>query len=162
MFADEDIYFIETPLPSDDIDGYAKLAQASPVRVAAGEWLNTRFEFRELIDRNALDVIQPDVGRVGGLTEACRVAATARDRGLTVVPHCWKSAIGIAASAHLAAVSPTCTFIEFLPRELADSRLRRELCSEELPVENGHIPLPSRPGLGISLNEEALRTFQAH
>lgn len=162
MFADEDIYFIETPLPSDDIDGYAKLVQASPVRIAAGEWLSTRFEFRELIDRNALDVVQPDVGRVGGLTEACRVAASARDRGLTVVPHCWKSAIGIAASAHLAAVSPTCTFIEFLPRELADSRLRRELCSEELPVKDGRIPLPSKPGLGISLNEDALKAFQVH
>ena len=120
MFADEDIYFIETPLPSDDIEGYAKLVKASPVRVAAGEWLNSRFEFRELMDRDALDVVQPDVGRVGGLTEARRVAMAARDKGLVVVPHCWKSAIGIAASAHLAAVSPTCTYIEFLPRELAE------------------------------------------
>jgi len=160
MFADEDIYFIETPLPSDDIEGYAKLVQASPVRVAAGEWLNTRFEFRELMDRQALDVVQPDVGRVGGLTEAYRVASAARDRGLAVVPHCWKSAIGIAASAHLAAVSPTCTFIEFLPQQLADSRLRRELCDEELPVENGVIPLPVKPGLGITLNEAALKSFQ--
>ena len=73
MFADQDIYFIETPLPSDDIEGYAKLVKASPVRVAAGEWLNSRFEFRELMDRDALDVVQPDVGRVGGLTEARRV-----------------------------------------------------------------------------------------
>jgi L-alanine-DL-glutamate epimerase-like enolase superfamily enzyme len=160
MFADEDIYFIETPLPSDDVDGYSKLVQASPIRVAAGEWLNTRFEFRELMERNALDVVQPDVGRVGGLTEACRVASNARDRGLTVVPHCWKSAIGIAASAHLAAVSPSCSFIEFLPRELADSRLRRDLCSEELPVENGLIRLPDKPGLGVSLNEQALEVFR--
>ena len=73
MFADQDIYFIETPLPSDDIEGYAKLVKTSPVRVAAGEWLNSRFEFRELMDRDALDVVQPDVGRVGGLTEARRV-----------------------------------------------------------------------------------------
>jgi L-alanine-DL-glutamate epimerase-like enolase superfamily enzyme len=159
MFADEDIYFVETPLPSDDIDGYAKLCQASPVRIAAGEWQNTRFEFLEFMNRDALDVVQPDVGRVGGLTEARRVAQHARDRGLIVVPHCWKSAIGIAASAHLAAVSPTCTFIEFLPKELADSRLRRDLVSDELPMVNGTIPLPDRPGLGISLDEEALAAF---
>ncbi|MDP9138651.1 MAG: mandelate racemase/muconate lactonizing enzyme family protein [Pseudomonadota bacterium] len=160
MFAQEDIYFIETPLPSDDVDGYAKLVHACPVRVAAGEWLSTRFEFRELMERNALDVVQPDVGRVGGLTEARRVAMAARDRGLLVVPHCWKSAIGIAASAHLAAVSPTCSFIEFLPHQLADSRLRRELCSEELPVVDGIIPLPSKPGLGVTVSEEALGAFR--
>ncbi len=161
MFADQDIYFIETPLPSDDVDGYARLVHASPVRVAAGEWLSTRFEFRELWERNALDVVQPDVGRVGGLTEAVRVTMAARDRGLLVVPHCWKSAIGIAASAHLAAVSPNCPFIEFLPRQLADSKLRRELCSEELPVVDGIIPLPSRPGLGVTVNEAALQAFLA-
>ena len=159
MFADQDIYFIETPLPSDDIDGYAKLVQASPMRVAAGEWLQTRFEFRELMKRGALDVVQPDVGRVGGLTEARRVAIEARDRGLVVVPHCWKSAIGIAASAHLAAISPTCTFIEFLPKPLADSRLRIELCDSELEMEDGVIPLPQGPGLGIRVNEDALRKF---
>jgi L-alanine-DL-glutamate epimerase-like enolase superfamily enzyme len=160
MFVDQDIYFIETPLPSDDIEGYAKLVKESPMRVAAGEWLNSRFEFRELMDRDALDVVQPDVGRVGGLTEARRVAMAARDKGLAVVPHCWKSAIGIAASAHLAAVSPTCTYIEFLPRELADSSLRKDLCSVELPVVNGQIPLPTTPGLGVTINEDALVKYR--
>jgi L-rhamnonate dehydratase len=92
------------------------------------------------MNRDALDVVQPDVGRVGGLTEARRVAMHARDRGLLVVPHCWKSAIGIAASAHLAAISPTCTFIEFLPKQLADSRLRIELCDSELEMRDGVIP----------------------
>jgi len=160
MFAEEDIYFVETPLPSDDIEGYAKLAAASPVRIAAGEWLNTRFEFLELMEQDALDVVQPDVGRVGGLTEARRVALHARDRGVLVVPHCWKSAIGIAASAHLAAIAPTCSYIEFLPPTLADSRLRRELVSEELPVVDGLIPLPDKPGLGITVNEDALKAFK--
>jgi len=160
MFADADIFFVETPLPSDDVEGYAKLVHASPVRIAAGEWLNTRFEFLELVRAGALDVLQPDVGRVGGLTEARRVARIAEDHGLLVVPHCWKSAIGIAASAHLAAVSPTCTHIEFLPRELADSRLRIDLCSVELPVVDGRIPLPEAPGLGITLNEAALESFR--
>jgi L-alanine-DL-glutamate epimerase-like enolase superfamily enzyme len=159
MFAGEDIYFVATPLPSDDVDGYAKLCQASPVRIAAGEWQNTRFEFLEFMNRDALDVVQPDVGRVGGLTEARRVALHARDRGLAVVPHCWKSAIGIAASVHLAAVAPTCTFIEFLPNELADSRLRRDLVADELPVIDGLMPLPDRPGLGITLDDEALAAF---
>jgi L-alanine-DL-glutamate epimerase-like enolase superfamily enzyme len=130
------------------------------VRIALGEWQNTRFEFLEFMKAGAVDVVQPDVGRVGGLTEARRVALHARDRGLPVVPHCWKSAIGIAASAHLAAVAPTCSYIEFLPRELADSALRRELCSQELPVVDGRIPLPDRPGLGVTVDEAALERFR--
>ena len=160
MFAGEDIYFVETPLPSDDVDGYAKLCQASPVKIALGEWQNTRFEFLEFMNSKAVDVVQPDVGRVGGLTEAKRVAMHARDRGLIVVPHCWKSAIGIAASAHLAAIAPTCTYIEFLPSELADSRLRKELCSRELSVVDGRIPLPDFPGLGVTVDEDALKRFR--
>lgn len=160
MFADEDIYFVETPLPSDDLEGYAKLAGACDIRIAAGEWLNTRFEFRDYMERDALDVVQPDVGRVGGLTEALRVAAEARDRGLVVVPHCWKSGIGIAASAQLAAVSPACTYIEYLPAALADSRLRRELVLDEPALVDGRLPLPDRPGLGVALNEAALAAFR--
>lgn len=160
MFADQDIYFVETPLPSDDVEGYARLCDASPLRIAAGEWLNTRFECLEMMERGGLDVIQPDVGRVGGLSEARRVADQARDRGVVVVPHCWKSAIGIAASLHLAIVAGNCPFIEFLPRELADSRLRRDLTTGDFELSDGALPAPTRPGLGIELNEEAVETFR--
>jgi L-rhamnonate dehydratase len=67
---------------------------------------------------------------------------------------------GLAASAHLAAVAPTCTYIEFLPKELADSALRRDLCSHELPVVNGYIPLPRTPGLGVTVDEQMLKRFK--
>ncbi len=160
MFADADIFFIETPLPSDDIEGYAKLCSASPMRVATGEWLNTRFECLEAMDRGGVDVIQPDVGRVGGLTEARRVADHARDRGVVVVPHCWKSAIGIAASLHLAIVAGNCPFIECLPKELADSRLRRDLTVEDFELIDGVIPAPTVPGLGVSLSDDAVEQFR--
>jgi L-rhamnonate dehydratase len=160
MFADQDMFFVETPLPSDDLDGYAKLAAASPMRLAMGEWQTTRFEFRDLIDHGDVDVVQPDVGRCGGLTEALRVARYAEDCGRLVVPHCWKSALGIAASAHLAAVSPACVYIEYLPHELADSPLRKDLISVELPFVNGKMPLPDRPGLGVELNEDAIAKYR--
>ncbi len=160
MFSDADIYFVETPLPSDDIEGYGKLCAASSVRIATGEWLNTRFECLEAMDRGGVDVIQPDVGRVGGLTEARRVADQARDRGVVVVPHCWKSAIGIAASLHLAIVSGNCPLIEFLPKALADSRLRKDLTVEDFTLVDGVIPAPTEPGLGISLNEDAVKEFR--
>jgi L-rhamnonate dehydratase len=154
-----DLFFLETPLQPDDLDGYARLADASEVRIAAGELLQTRFEFAELIDRGRVDVVQPDVGRVGGITEALRVVEMARDRGKLVVPHCWKSGIGIAATAHVAAVSPNCPFIEFLPAAVSESSLRRELVADELCLVDGKLELPERPGLGITLNEAALAKF---
>ena len=158
-WADLDIYFLETPLQVDNLEGYAILARDAPMRIACGEWQNTRFEFIELMDRGNIQVAQPDVGRVGGLTEAMRVCHLAQDRGRLIVPHCWKTGIGIAATAHLAAATPNCPFIEFLPAELCESPLRRELVNEPLVMENGKIKLPERPGLGIELNPEALEKF---
>ncbi len=155
-----DLFFVETPLWIDNLEGYAVLSREAPMRIAAGEWQNTRFEFIDLMDRGLVDVVQPDVGRVGGFTEALRVCQLAQDRGRLVVPHCWKTGIGIAASAHLAAAVPHCPYIEFLPAELCESALRRELVADELQFRNGRLALPSKPGLGIELNREALQKYR--
>ncbi len=157
---DLDIYFVETPLQIDNLEGYARLHHEAPMPIAAGEWQNTRFEFADLMDVGLVDVAQPDVGRVGGLTEALRVCQMAAERGRRIVPHCWKTGIGIAASAHLAAVTPHCPYIEFLPARLCDSLLRKELVEDELQIEGGVLPLPKKPGLGIELNAAALGRFK--
>ena len=86
----------------------------------------------------------------------------ARERGRLIVPHCWKTGIGIAASAHLAAITPHCPYIEFLPANLCDSLLRKELVADELTIVNGQIPLPRQPGLGIEVKMEALRKFEVN
>ncbi len=156
-----DLFFLETPLQLDDLDGYAFLHDHSGIRIAAGELQNTRFEFLDLMDRGKVDVAQPDVGRVGGLTEARRVCDLAAERGRMIVPHCWKTGIGIAASAHLSAAAAHCPYIEFLPAQLSESALRRELVSDELQMTDGVIPLPQKPGLGIELNLDALEKFRA-
>ena len=160
MVEKENLYFIETPLSIEDLKGSAKLTQHCKTRVATGEMLQTRFECFDTIEKGNVDVIQPDVGRVGGLTEAKRVCDYAEDNGVLVVPHCWKSAIGIAASAHLSATSTACPYIEFLPRELADSQLRKDLVLNELKVLNGQIPLPESPGLGIEIDENKLLEYR--
>jgi L-alanine-DL-glutamate epimerase-like enolase superfamily enzyme len=154
-----DLFFVETPIDIDDLEGHAFLHEHSPVKIAAGEWQNTHWEFLDLADRGKLDVLQPDVGRVGGFSEAIKVCRIAEERNLVIVPHCWKSAIGIAASAHLAAASPACAYIEFLPSELSESPLRSELVVEEIPMVDGKIQFPDKPGLGIELNREALARF---
>jgi L-alanine-DL-glutamate epimerase-like enolase superfamily enzyme len=159
-WSEHDVFFVETPLWSDDLDGYAELAKRSPIPVAAGEWLATRFEFEAYTRLDALHVLQPDVGRVGGLTEARRVADLAAAHGLKVVPHGWKTGITVAATAHLAAVTPQLPFFEFVPPEVAESRLRRELVRDELSLRaDGTLALPQRPGLGIELDERALAEF---
>ncbi|HVR73920.1 MAG TPA: mandelate racemase/muconate lactonizing enzyme family protein [Planctomycetota bacterium] len=154
------LFFVETPLEIDDLKGYARLHDEAPMRIAAGEWQNTRFEFADLMDVGLIDVAQPDVGRVGGLTEALRVCRMAAERGRLIVPHCWKTGIGIAASAHLAAVTPHCPYIEFLPANLCDSLLRKELVADELEIVGGRIALPKKPGLGIEVDMDALRRFE--
>ncbi|MEO2045637.1 MAG: mandelate racemase/muconate lactonizing enzyme family protein [Pirellulales bacterium] len=155
-----DIYFVETPLQIDDLQGYAQLHHQAPMPIAAGEWQNTRHEFADLMDIGLVDVAQPDVGRVGGLTEAMRVCQMAAERNRKIVPHCWKTGIGISASLHLATVTPHCPFIEFMPSELCDSLLRKELVQDELRIEDGKLAIPTKPGLGIELNQEALEKFQ--
>lgn len=154
-----DLYFVETPLQLDDLDGYAWLHEHSGIRIAAGELQNTRFEFLDLMDRGLVDVAQPDVGRVGGLTEARRVCDLARDRGRLIVPHCWKTGIGIAASAHLSAATAHCPYVEFLPASLSEAPLRRELVCDELQPIDGRLPLPRKPGLGVEINRETLDRY---
>ncbi len=159
-WADFNLFFVETPLPSDDLDGYARVATEQPIPIAAGEWLATRFEFIDLMDKGKVQVVQPDMGRVGGLTEAKRVCDLAEKRGLTIVPHLWKTGISIAAAAHLAATTPSCAFIEFLPAELCESALRKELVTDELRMSDGVVPLPVKPGLGVEINRDAMERFE--
>jgi L-alanine-DL-glutamate epimerase-like enolase superfamily enzyme len=154
-----DIFFLETPLWVDDLVGYADLARRSPVRIAQGEWLTTRFEFQALIEGGCVQVAQPDIGRVGGLTEARRVARMAAEHDLLVVPHAWKTGISVAVAAHLAMVTPQMPFFEFLPAELCESRLRKELVHDELVYRDGTLGVPGRPGLGFELNRDALEEF---
>jgi L-alanine-DL-glutamate epimerase-like enolase superfamily enzyme len=155
-----DVYFVETPLQIDDLRGYARLHHEAPMPIAAGEWQTTRHEFADLLDVGLVDVAQPDVGRVGGLTEARRVCQMAAERNRLIVPHCWKTGIGISASLHLAMVAPHCPFIEFMPAELCDSLLRKELTHDELRIEDGKLAMPTKPGLGIELNSAAVEKFQ--
>ncbi len=115
----------------------------------------------DLIDRGGVHVAQPDVGRVGGLTEARRVCDLAAERGRLIVPHGWKTGITVAATAHLAAVTPHMPFFEYVPQEVAESRLRRELVHRRArAASTAQLALPQRPGLGVELNRDVLEEFE--
>jgi L-alanine-DL-glutamate epimerase-like enolase superfamily enzyme len=153
------IYFLETPIWSDHVKEMAKLVERAPMPIACGEWLATRYEFEELLDVGKVQFAQPDVGRVGGIGEAKIVCDMARERGRRIVPHCWKTGISISATAHLAFVTDHCSFIEYLPPQLCHERLRRELAQEELVLDDGVIPLPTKPGLGVEVDWDVVRRY---
>ena len=154
-----DIYFLETPIWPDFLDEHAKLASRVTFPIASGEWLSTRWEFVDLIERGGIGVVQPDVGRVGGISEAKAVCEMAAERGLPVVPHCWKTGISLSATAHLAFVTPGIRFIEYLPPQLCIEKLRRELATEDLQFDNGEILPPTKPGLGVEINWDAVKAY---
>jgi L-alanine-DL-glutamate epimerase-like enolase superfamily enzyme len=159
-WAEFDLFFLETPIWSDYIGEYRKLVEQAPMRIAAGERLATRWEFAQQADDGALQVLQPDVGRVGGIGEARVVCDMAGERGRLIVPHCWKTGVSISATAHLAFTVPHCPFIEYLPPRLCHERLRRELTREELELgPDGTIPLPTRPGLGVEVDWDVVRRY---
>jgi L-alanine-DL-glutamate epimerase-like enolase superfamily enzyme len=150
------IYWLEEPFEPDEFDAYAELADAVDIRVAAGEEEATRWGFRELIERGHVDVIQPDVTRCGGLSEALRIARAAERDGIPVVPHAWKSGVIKAASLHLNAVLETSYFQEYC---VAETPINRLLTREPMPVANGFVDVPSKPGLGIELDPEILARY---
>ncbi len=154
-----DIYFLETPIWPDFLDEHAKLAKLVPFPIASGEWLSTKWEFVDLIERGGIGVVQPDVGRVGGIGEARAVCGMAAERDLPVVPHCWKTGVSLSATAHLAFATPGISFIEYLPPQLCIEKLRRELATEDLVFENGEIDAPTKPGLGVEINWDAVKAY---
>lgn len=158
---DCNLYFVETPLRMDDLDGHARLAEAVTTRIAGAELLASRWEALDLMDRGKVDVIQPDIGRAGGLTESLRIAKLANDRGLLCVPHGWKSGLTVAAEIHLSAAAENVPFIEFMVPELWPSVIRCELVQPEFRPKKGIIEPPRTPGLGVRLNEEVVRQLRA-
>jgi L-rhamnonate dehydratase len=160
MIEDCDVFFAEATLRHDDLDGHRKLAARSGIRICGGELSATAAEFREWLERGGVDVLQPDLTRSGGFTELRRIAELAAWAGAIVVPHAWKTGINVAAAIHFHAATPNVPFVEVLSPALFDSPLRAQLTAPEPVVEDGTFPLPSAPGLGIELVEEAVAKYR--
>ncbi|MFA6110266.1 MAG: mandelate racemase/muconate lactonizing enzyme family protein [Candidatus Latescibacterota bacterium] len=154
-------YFIEAPLPADNLEGYARLADAVDTRIAAGDWgFATRYEFEDLMVRGRVDVVQPSSVRSGGMREITRIAEAAYRRGLLCIPHAWCHLVGVAAEIHLAAVLPNMPFFE-TPLAFPDSPVISELLEPRLEVgPDGRIAVPERPGLGFELNPRVLAQYR--
>jgi L-alanine-DL-glutamate epimerase-like enolase superfamily enzyme len=146
-------FWLEEPFQPEEIDSYVELRKQVNVRLAAGENEFGFQGFRELIRAGALDIVQPDVSRLGGLTEALRVAELAKREGLEVATHSWSDAVAIVANAHFMASLPHGLTVEV---DQTNNPFVDELLTEPLRIHNGMLELGDRPGLGVEIDESAL------
>ncbi|MDX6368873.1 MAG: hypothetical protein QOG93_375 [Gaiellaceae bacterium] len=157
---DCDIFFAEATLQHDDLEGHARLADRASIRIGGAEFAATRFECREWLTSGRVDVLQPDINRCGGFTEIRRIAELATHHAATVVPHGWKTGITAAAGRHFHAATVNSPTFEFLSPLLWDSPIRTRLVHPEPTIEDGKMPLPVGPGLGIVLDEDAVEQYR--
>ncbi len=157
-FSEYDIFWLEEPLSPDDYEGYRKLSQFTPVRIAAGEEESGRNTFRRLIEESGIDVVQVDLTRCGGFTEAMKIAALAADHGLSIANHGFTTYINVSAALHWLNSIPNALIAEFVMQE--NTNLRESLTRQRVRAKDGYLEIPNEPGLGIDLNEDALARFR--
>ena len=146
---DCNLYWFEEPISPDNKKGTAEVKNYTHIPIAAGESEFTRFDVRDLIQHNAVDVVQPDSAIIGGISEAWKVAALAAAYQLELAPHCWGSAFSFMAGVNLAFASPSSSIIEF---SLGGNPMMYDLVHEKIEVNNGRIDSPKTPGLGMNVN----------
>jgi L-alanine-DL-glutamate epimerase-like enolase superfamily enzyme len=154
--ADCDLGWLEEPVSPDNVTGQAEVRAATDIPIAAGETEQTRFAFRDLIEARAVDVLQPDVAIAGGITETLRICALAATHGLTVAPHLWGGAVLFASGLHLAVATPCVNTLEF---SRGENPLLHELVEEPFDLRDGYVLAPDRPGLGLTLNRDFVRSI---
>lgn len=146
--------FVEEPVPSDDRTGLAEVRASSPVAIAAGESEFTAFDFAELLDRRAIDVLQPDLAIAGGMSEGLRIAALAYAHRLELAPHSWGSAIAFQAARALAFASPAGVLVEV---PMGGAPLLREMAKIDLSLHDGALLPPTGLGFGVTPDPEFVR-----
>lgn len=156
-----DISWIEEPVPPEDLSGYREVKAAVGIPIAGGEVEYTRYGYRDLIAQRCVDVIQPDVTAVGGLTEAKKVIALASAWNIAFFPHGWVSAVGLFATLQLAAAIPPAPQRLHLPDLIFEydrtpNPFRDDLAVERVEWDAGLLRIPDRPGLGVTLNRDLL------
>jgi len=157
-FEEFNIFWLEEPLRPDDYEGYRKLSAASPLRIAAGEEESNRLSFLDLMDKGKIDVVQIDLTRCGGFTEAMKIASLAHDRGLMVANHGFTTYVNVTAALHFLTSIPNALIVEFVPEE--ETTLREKITQQKLRAENGFLSIPDAPGLGIDLDDAGVDQFR--
>ena len=150
---DFDIFWFEEPIPPDDKSGMREVKERVRVPIAAGERLYNRYEYRQFFELNCSDYIQPDISHAGGIMEMRLLGGEAEARHIGFCPHNPSGPVANAATLQIAACVPNFVMLEMM---MSDVPWRKEICDEKLTLRNGQMTIPTRPGLGIELNENEL------
>lgn len=154
------LHWLEEPLAPDDYQGYRRVCDEAPIRIATGEMESGIRPYRALVEEAHVDVLQPDLARCGGFTVGRQIADLARATGVEVVPHCFSTGILVASSLHFAAVLDQAeTISEY---SVADSPLVSELVGEPFHLVDGTLAVPTGPGLGVTLDDAVLERLRYH
>ncbi len=150
-------FFVEEPLHPEDYDGYRRLSESVDTLIACGEQEATEWGFRELIERGGVDVLQPDLTRCGGITAARKIVHMAERANVLVIPHSWSSDLLTAASLHVIATLRRACFVEF---NTSYGPLSRDLSRNPIRLQDGHLAIPTEPGLGVEVNEDVIAQYR--
>jgi D-galactarolactone cycloisomerase len=170
VLEEHDVRWFEEPVVPEDLAGYRRVRDALDVPIAGGEAEFTRYGFRDLFTSGCVDIAQPDLCASGGFSEFGKILALATSFGVLTVPHVWGSGVALAAATHALATIPAAphTFapvpLENAPvieYDRSPNPLRDELLVEGFPLVDGHVAVPQEPGLGIRIDEDVLRRYQA-
>jgi D-galactarolactone cycloisomerase len=156
MLASYDIAWFEEPLKPDALEDYASLRRAASLPIAGGEVLTRRQSFRPWLEAGAFDIVQPDVTKVGGISEERRIGWMAQEHGVRFIPHGWNTAVGLAADLQLASAFPNTDLVEYK----TGSPYIDNITTDEWTLdEEGMLAISSAPGLGLELDRDALAAY---
>jgi L-alanine-DL-glutamate epimerase-like enolase superfamily enzyme len=156
MLENYDVTWFEEALVPDALEDFVRLRELSPVPISGGEVLTRRQAFLPWLQNRAFDIIQPDVTKVGGISEERRIAWMAEDYGVKFVPHGWNTAVGLAADLHLASAIATTDFVEYL----TGSPFIDEITQGGWSIDaDGMLAIPDKPGLGLELDRDAVKKY---
>jgi len=146
-----DPLWFEEPVPPENIDEMARVAAHTSIPIATGERLVTKYEFAEVLEKQAAQIIQLDVGHCGGILESKKIAGMADAHYAVIAPHMYCGPVAAAAAIQISACSPN-----FLIQEYNVTGLHNEILKKPIGFEGGYITLPTEPGLGVELNEDVV------
>ena len=152
------LVWLEEPVPPENIDAMRDVRQSTHTPICCGENLYMRWGFRELLEKQAVDIIMPDVQKCGGLAEAKKIADLAHTYYIPIAPHCQASPIGMMAACHAMATVPNFLVQEWHWGHPAERLTRwKQYVQEGDIIQKGHITVPDRPGIGLTLNEDGMK-----